>query len=69
MGPDYRLLVRQARKIAQQYQRQYLERIPTSQLVQKLAAVMQEYTQSGWGELISLFLLKDKVSYEVSCCF
>lgn len=47
MGPDYRLLVRQARKIAQQYQRQYLERIPTSQLVQKLAAVMQEYTQSG----------------------
>lgn len=47
MGPDYRLLVRQARKIAQQYQRNYLEPIPTTQLVQRVAAVMQEYTQSG----------------------
>uniref|UniRef100_A0A2P2HY64 Proteasome subunit alpha type n=1 Tax=Hirondellea gigas TaxID=1518452 RepID=A0A2P2HY64_9CRUS len=47
MGPDYRLLVRQARKIAQQYQRNYLEPIPTTQLVQRIAAVMQEYTQSG----------------------
>jgi len=47
MGPDYRLLVRQARKIAQQYERSYLEPIPTTQLVQKVAGVMQEYTQSG----------------------
>lgn len=47
MGPDYRLLVRQARKIAQQYERNYLESIPTTQLVQRVAAVMQEYTQSG----------------------
>ncbi|XP_042234051.1 proteasome subunit alpha type-2-like [Homarus americanus] len=47
MGPDYRLLVRQARKVAQQYFRTYLEPIPTTQLVQRLAAIMQEYTQSG----------------------
>lgn len=47
MGPDYRLLVRKARKIAQQYVLQYNEAIPTPQLVQKVAYIMQEYTQSG----------------------
>lgn len=47
MGPDYRLLVKQARKIAQNYYLTYREPIPTTQLVQKIANVMQEYTQSG----------------------
>lgn len=47
MGPDYRLLVKQARKMAQQYFLVYSEPIPTVQLVQRVAAVMQEYTQSG----------------------
>lgn len=47
MGPDYRLLVRQARKMAQNYYLTYREPIPTSQLVQRVATVMQEYTQSG----------------------
>lgn len=47
MGPDYRLLVRQARKMAQNYELIYGESIPTSQLVQRVAGVMQEYTQSG----------------------
>ncbi|BES99457.1 unnamed protein product [Nesidiocoris tenuis] len=47
MGPDYRLLVKRARKLAQQYKLVYGERIPTPQLVQKVAMVMQEYTQSG----------------------
>lgn len=47
MGPDYRLLVKQARKLAQNYYLTYREPIPTSQLVQKVATVMQEYTQSG----------------------
>lgn len=47
MGPDYRLLVRRARKIAQQYQLMYDVPIPTSQLVQRVATIMQEYTQSG----------------------
>ena len=44
----YRLLVGRARKIAQQYQLEYNESIPVSQLVQKLATVVQEFTQSGW---------------------
>lgn len=47
MGPDYRVLVRHARKIAQQYYLMHQEEIPTAQLVQKLASVIQEYTQSG----------------------
>lgn len=47
MGPDYRILVSKARKIAQQYQMVYREPIPTPQLVQKVAYIMQEYTQSG----------------------
>lgn len=47
MGPDYRLLVKQARKMAQQYFLIYNEPIPTAQLVQRVAMVMQEYTQSG----------------------
>merc|ERR1711963_747963 len=47
MGPDYRLLVRRARKMAQDYQLMYEEQIPTAQLVQRVATVMQEYTQSG----------------------
>lgn len=47
MGPDYRLLVRKARKEAAQYQLKFLEEIPTALLVQEVASVMQEYTQSG----------------------
>ncbi|EDV20966.1 expressed hypothetical protein [Trichoplax adhaerens] len=47
MGPDYRVLLRKARKLAQEYQMKYQDSIPTSQLVEKVASVMQEYTQSG----------------------
>lgn len=47
MGPDYRLLVKQARKMAQNYFLTYREPIPVSQLVQRVATLMQEYTQSG----------------------
>uniref|UniRef100_A0A4W5LG20 Proteasome subunit alpha type-2 n=1 Tax=Hucho hucho TaxID=62062 RepID=A0A4W5LG20_9TELE len=47
MGPDYRVLLRRARKLAQQYFLVYQEPIPTAQLVQRVASVMQEYTQSG----------------------
>jgi len=42
-----RVLVKNARKLAQQYYLQYQEQIPTSQLVQRVANVMQEFTQSG----------------------
>lgn len=47
LGPDYRLLVKKARKMAQQYYLANGEHIPTVQLVQRISAVMQEYTHSG----------------------
>ncbi|KDD75154.1 proteasome subunit protein [Helicosporidium sp. ATCC 50920] len=47
MGPDSRVLVRKARKAGQAYWQQYHEQIPVAQLVREVAAVMQEFTQSG----------------------
>lgn len=47
VGPDYRVLVRKARKSSQAYYRTYREDKPVSQLVKSTASVMQEYTQSG----------------------
>lgn len=47
MGPDFRVLVRKARKAAAAYHRLYHEHIPVAQLVRETAAVMQEFTQSG----------------------
>ena len=47
MTPDSRVLARKARKKAQAYHRQYMEHMPTSQNVKEVAAVMQEFTQSG----------------------
>ena len=55
MGPDYRLLVKYARKLTQQYITQYDDSIPTVQLVRRVADVMQEYTQSGFVLFILLF--------------
>jgi len=47
MGPDYRKLIRRARKMANQYKLVYGEPITTSEMVKRLATVMQEFTQSG----------------------
>lgn len=47
MGPDFRVLVAKARKIAQAYWKVYGEYPPTKVLVQEVAAVMQKATQSG----------------------
>jgi 20S proteasome alpha/beta subunit len=41
--------VKAARKLAQQYILTYTDEIPTAQLVQRVANVMQEYTQSGYA--------------------
>lgn len=45
MGPDFRVLVRKARKTAQAYHSLYKENIPVAQLVRETAAVMQEFTR------------------------
>ncbi|KAF1317729.1 Proteasome subunit alpha type-2-a, partial [Globisporangium splendens] len=56
LGPDYRVLVRKARKKAQTYFQKYkvlckakacFEHAPAAILVRELAAIMQEFTQSG----------------------
>jgi 20S proteasome subunit alpha 2 len=47
MGPDFRVMVRKGQKKAQQYYLQYGETIPVLQLVREIAAIMQEFTQSG----------------------
>mmetsp|Transcript_27622 Transcript_27622/g.38566 ORF Transcript_27622/g.38566 Transcript_27622/m.38566 type:complete len:237 (-) Transcript_27622:114-824(-) len=47
MGPDYRVLLRKGRKIAQEYYMTYKDEIPVSQIVREMASVMQEFTQSG----------------------
>lgn len=48
MGPDYRVLVDKARKVSHtHYKRIYNEYPPTRILVQDVARVMQEATQSG----------------------
>ena len=47
IGPDFRVLVRKARKKAQAYYRYYKEQISVNRLVREVAAIMQEYTQSG----------------------
>lgn len=45
MGPDNRVLVKRARRVAQTYYMQYNEEIPVAQLVREVAAVMQEFTR------------------------
>jgi 20S proteasome subunit alpha 2 len=47
MGPDFRVLTQKGRKAAQSYYLQYKEQIPVSILAREVAAVMQEFTQSG----------------------
>lgn len=49
MGPDFRVLVRKARKTAQAYFMLYKEHIPVAQLVRETAAVMQEFTRELGG--------------------
>lgn len=48
IGPDFRVLVRKARKKAQEYFRYYKEQISVNRLVREVATIMQEYTQSGY---------------------
>lgn len=47
MGPDFRVVVRNARKAAQKYYLTYRELQPVSQVVRDSSLLMQEYTQSG----------------------
>eukprot|EP00300_Choanocystis_sp_HF-7_P008839 c16135_g2_i2.p1 GENE.c16135_g2_i2~~c16135_g2_i2.p1 ORF type:complete len:158 (-),score=35.72 c16135_g2_i2:235-708(-) len=57
MGPDFRVLIKKGRKVAQQYFRTYHETIPVAQIVRELASVMQEFTQSGGVRPFGISLL------------
>lgn len=48
MGPDARILLDKARKSVQEYKRIYGTEPSTLTLVKEVAAIMQEYTQSGF---------------------
>lgn len=61
MGPDYRLLVKYARKLGQQYIQMYDDAIPTVQLVRRIADVMQEYTQSGYVDSRVFLIVHQKI--------
>jgi len=63
VGPDYRVLVRKARKSSQAYYRVYLEDQPVTQLVKSTAGVMQEYTQSGGVRPFGISLLVAGLDY------
>ncbi len=58
MGPDFRVLVAKARKSAQAYWKIYGEYPPTKVLVQEIATIMQQATQSGY---VTICLLRMKV--------
>lgn len=47
MVPDFRVVLDKGRKQAAQYHRLYKAPMPAAQLVREVAAVMQEFTQSG----------------------
>jgi len=47
ISPDYRVLLKKARKHAQKYKLQYGDAIPAQQLTRGVAHVMQEFTQQG----------------------
>jgi 20S proteasome subunit alpha 2 len=47
-----RLLVQKARKLAQEYMLVYEQNVPPTQLVKRVADVMQEYTQSGFVKIL-----------------
>jgi len=57
VGPDYRVLVRRARKSSQAYLTTYGEVQPVGQLVKRTASVMQEYTQRGGVRPFGISLL------------
>uniref|UniRef100_A0A6B2G5Q8 Proteasome subunit alpha type-2 (Trinotate prediction) n=1 Tax=Myxobolus squamalis TaxID=59785 RepID=A0A6B2G5Q8_MYXSQ len=54
LGPDYRLILKKARKIASSYKLFYGCEISSHQLTQRLSNVMQEYTQSGYFPINNL---------------
>jgi 20S proteasome subunit alpha 2 len=64
MGPDARVLVDKARKSAQAYWQIYREWPTAQQLVREVAAIMQEFTQSGGVRPFGVSLLITGFDYD-----
>jgi len=64
MGADFRVLVAKGRKSAQTYYLQYKEPIPVSIMAREIAAVMQEFTQSGGVRPFGVSLLVCGVDHD-----
>jgi 20S proteasome alpha/beta subunit len=60
LGPDYRVLVKSARKSAQKYYQTYHEVEPVPMLVRDTANICQEYTQSGGKFVVSVILFENR---------
>lgn len=57
MPPDYRVILKRGRKAAQKYVSTYQDEMPVRQLAAEVAAVMQEFTQSGGVRPFGLSLM------------
>eukprot|EP00916_Digyalum_oweni_P015014 GHVL01024518.1.p1 GENE.GHVL01024518.1~~GHVL01024518.1.p1 ORF type:complete len:157 (+),score=29.02 GHVL01024518.1:326-796(+) len=55
--PDFRVVIRKARKEAQAYMLTYQEPMPVPQISRSIAGLMQEFTQSGGVRPFGLSLL------------
>lgn len=68
MGPDYRVLVTEARKAASVYSAKYGEPIPTEQLVMSLATVMQVTSDFKFFRSVTsfFFIFRVTLKWEVS---
>lgn len=64
MGPDARVLIDKARKTAQAYWQVYREWPTVHQLVKEIAAIMQEFTQSGGVRPFGVSLLITGYDYD-----
>ena len=64
MGPDFRVLVRKGQKAAAKYALMYGETIPVLQLVREIAAVAQDYTQSGGVRPFGISILVAGVDHD-----
>ena len=64
MGPDFRVLVAKGQKAAAKYALQYGESIPVVQLVREIAAIAQDYTQSGGVRPFGISILVAGVDHD-----
>jgi hypothetical protein len=66
MRPDNRVLVKEARKKAEQYKRQYNEEVPVAQIVRDVAATMQEFTRASQSYIARCMLLHVTLQWHIA---